>query len=91
MPSQGEPKIWVGMSCNQPHDTSIRLLETMKSLKMDLEIIKEDNERLVKASREQEEINEILLKDMSEMKQQRQLGQTFSNVKNELSNEDSHK
>ena len=46
----------------------------MKSLKTYLEGIKAYNERLFKASREHEEINEFLLKNMSEMKQERHLG-----------------
>jgi hypothetical protein len=37
----------------------------MRSLKEDLESIKEDNERLLKASKEQEELNEIILKNMT--------------------------
>jgi hypothetical protein len=73
--------MYVELNSDQPQDISIGLLETMRSLKADLESIKEDNERLLKASKEQEELNEILLKNMTEMKQQRQIGQTSSNAK----------
>jgi hypothetical protein len=89
--TQSEPQMYVELNSDQPQDISIGLLETMRSLKADVESIKTDNERLVKVSKEQEELNEILLKNMTEMKKQRHIGQTSSNAKKELSNEESHK
>ena len=45
----------VELNNNHPQDTSILLLETMCSLKVDLKSTKEHNERLVKASKELKE------------------------------------
>jgi hypothetical protein len=53
----------------------------MHSIKEELQSIKEDNEKLLKASKEHEELNEILLKNMTEMKQNKNVGQTSNNAK----------
>ena len=39
-----------------------KMLETMRSLKAHLEILKEDNIKLMNAKSDQEEINELILK-----------------------------
>jgi hypothetical protein len=65
------PQMYVELNNEQPQDNSIGLLETMCSIKEELQSIKEDNEKLLKASKEQEELNEILLKNMTDMKQLR--------------------
>ena len=65
-----EPQMYVELNSDQPQDISIGPLETMHSLKADVESIKTYNERLVKVSKEDEEINEIILKNMTEMKKQ---------------------
>jgi hypothetical protein len=79
------------MGYEQPKDNLIGLLETMRSIKVELYSIKEDNEKLLKASKEQEKLNDIMLKNVTDMKQLRQIGHTSSNAKKELSNEESHK
>ena len=83
--------MYVEMNSDQPQDIPIGPLETMRSLKADVESIKTYNERLVKVSKEDKEINEIILKNMTEMKKQWHIGQTSSNAKKEPYNEESHK
>jgi hypothetical protein len=85
------PEMYVELNNEQPQNNSLELLETMRSIKAELQSIKEDNEKLLKASREQEELNEILLKNMTEMKHNKNVGQTSSNAKKEVSNDESHK
>jgi hypothetical protein len=63
----------------------------MLNIKVELHSIKEDNENLLKASKEEEDLNEILLRNMTEMKQNKNVGQTFSNAKKEFTNDKSHK
>lgn len=46
------------------------MIGTMHSIKEDLKSIKEDNEKLLKARAEQEELNEILLKSVTNKIQQ---------------------
>jgi hypothetical protein len=43
----------------------------MRSLKVDMESIKAYNEKLLETSKEQEELNKIILKNMIDMKKQR--------------------
>ena len=62
------PQMYVELNSEQPHDNSIGLLETMCSIETKLQSIKADNEKILKVSKEQEELNEILLKNMSDMK-----------------------
>jgi len=83
--------MYVELNSDQPQDISIGPLETMRSLKAVVESIKTYNERLVKVSKEDEEINEIILKNMTEMKKQWHIGQTSNNAKKEPYNEESHK
>jgi hypothetical protein len=83
--------MYVELNSEQPQKNSLELLETMRSIKAKLQSIKEDNEKLLKASKEQEELNEILLKNMTEMKHNKNVGQTSSNTKKEVSNDESHK
>jgi hypothetical protein len=63
------PKMYVELNSEKPQNNSLELLETMRSIKAELQSIKSNNEKLLKESREQEELNEILLKNMTEMKQ----------------------
>jgi hypothetical protein len=69
----------IELNSKQPQDKSLRLLETMRSIKEYLQSVQEDNEKLLKSSKEQEELNAILLKNVTEMKQNSNVGQTFDN------------
>jgi hypothetical protein len=62
------PQMYVEINSEQPQDNSLVLMETMHIIREELQSIKGDNEKLLKASKEQEELNEILLKNMTEMK-----------------------
>lgn len=62
-------------------DLLSEMLETIRSMKTYLKIFKDDNYKLLKEKVEQEEINEILLKSLTEKKQHRHVGQTSSNDK----------
>jgi len=46
---------------------------------------------MLKASIEQEELNEILLMNMTEIKQKKNVGKTSSNARKGISNDESHK
>ena len=83
--------MYVEVNCEQPQHNSLGLLDTMCSLKEELQIIKEDNGKLLKASKEQEELNEILLKNMTEIKHNNNVGHIYNNAKKEVSNDESHK
>ena len=67
------------------------MLETIQSLKEDLESIKSNNEKLLKAKVDQEEINNILLKSFIEKKQNKQIGQTTSHNGQGSLKEEPHK
>ena len=67
------------------------MMETMCNIKEYLEIIKVDNEKLLKAKEEQEEINEILLKFLTNRKQNKSMGQLTSNGEKRSPKEVSHK
>ena len=56
-----EEGIWVELGNRIECDISLKMVETMCNIKEDLEIIKANNKKLLKAKEEQEEINEILL------------------------------
>jgi hypothetical protein len=83
--------MYVELNSDKPQDNSLGLLETTHSIKVELQSIKVDCEKLLKASKEQEELDEILIKNMMEIKQNRNVGQTSNNAKKELSNDESHK
>ena len=85
------PEMYVELNRDQPQNNSLELLETMRSIKAELQSIKSNNEKLLKESREQEELNDILLKNMIEIKQNKNVGHTSSNAKKEVSNDESHK
>jgi hypothetical protein len=68
------PHMYVELNSEQPQDNSLGLLETMCNIKKELQSIKEDNEKLLKASKEHEELNEILLKNITEIKQNKNVG-----------------
>jgi hypothetical protein len=86
------PQMYVELNSEQPQDKSLGLLETMRSIKArNYRASKKIMKKLLKASKEQEELNEILLKNMTEMKQNKNVGQTSSNAKKEFSNDESHK
>ena len=76
----------VDFNNEQPQKNSLELLETMRGI----ESIKKDNEKLVKAIKEKEELNEILLKNMTHNKQNKNIGKTSNNVKKEVSIYESH-
>jgi hypothetical protein len=57
--------MYVDLNSEKPRDNSLVLLETMRNIKEELQSIKEDNENLLKASKEQEKLNEILFKNMT--------------------------
>jgi len=65
--------VYVELNNEQPQENSIGLLETMRSIKAKLQSGKVDNERLLKASKEHEDLNEIILKNMTNMKQLRHI------------------
>ena len=68
-----------GTRYRREHDRSLEIMETMCNIKEDIEIIKADNKKLLKNKEEQEEINEILLKFLTNMKQNKNMGQSISN------------
>jgi hypothetical protein len=46
--------MYAEINSEKPMDNSLEMLETMHSIKEELQSIKEDNEKLFKASKEQE-------------------------------------
>jgi hypothetical protein len=66
--NQSGPEMHVDFNNEQPQKNSLELLETMRGIETTLQSIKKDNEKLVKASKEKEELNEILLKNMTDNK-----------------------
>ena len=60
-----EEGICVDFGNKKELDISTKMMEIMNNPKVDLESIKEDNEKLLKDKTEQEEINEILLKSLT--------------------------
>jgi hypothetical protein len=62
--NQSGPEMNVDFNNEQPQKNSLELLATMRGI----ESIKKDNEKLVKAIKEKEELNEILLKNMTHNK-----------------------
>ena len=61
MPSLENASLYIelGEKCNT--DMQSEMLETMRSLKPDLEILKADNVKLMNSKSDQEEINKIIL------------------------------
>jgi hypothetical protein len=74
-------EMYVELNSEKPWDNSIGSLETMRSIKEELQSIKLDNKKLLKTSRKQEELNEILLKNMKKIKHNKNVGQTSNNAK----------
>lgn len=63
----------------------------MRSLREDLESIKDDNNKMLKTKVDQEEITKILLKSFIENKQNRQVGHISNNDGQGALKEESHK
>ena len=80
-----------GYNGAREQDIQSEMLETMHSLKEDLESIIDDNEKLLKTKVDQEEINKILLKSITCKKQNRQVGHTSSHDGQGPIKEESHK
>jgi hypothetical protein len=62
------PEMHVDLNSEQPQKNSLELLETMRGIETTLQSIKENNEKLLKASKEKEALNGILLKNMTNNK-----------------------
>ena len=62
------PEMHVDLNSEQPHTNSLELFETMRGIETTLQSIKENNEKLLKASKEKEALNGILLKNMTNNK-----------------------
>ena len=62
------PEMHVDLNSEQPHKNSLELLETMRGIETTLQSIKVNNEKLLKASKEKEALNGILLKNMTNNK-----------------------
>jgi hypothetical protein len=62
------PKMYVDLNSEQPQKNSSELLETMRGIETTLQSIKENNEKLLKASKGKEALNGILLKNMTNNK-----------------------
>lgn len=67
-----EGGILVNLRNKGEQDVHSQMLETMRSLIAHLESIKRDNEKLLKEKVEKEEINEIMLRSLTERKQNKQ-------------------
>jgi len=63
--------MYMEINNEKPQDKSIGLLETVHSTKAELQSIKEDNKKLLEVSKDQEDLNDIILKNMTDMKQLR--------------------
>jgi len=58
---QGLPK---ELGYNSEESSSTQVLETMKNLIVELQVFKENNEKMKKAHEDQQEINEMLLRNI---------------------------
>jgi len=56
------PQMYTELNNEQPQDNYIGLLETMRRIKEELQSIKENNEKLLNDSKEQEELMKSYLK-----------------------------
>ena len=56
--------IELGEKCNA--DMQLEMLETMRSIKEDLEILKVENLKLMNAKSNQEEVNELILRSLTD-------------------------
>ena len=54
----------LGAKCNA--DIQLKMLETMRSLKADLESLREDKFKLMNAKSNQEEVNELILRSLTD-------------------------
>ena len=60
-----DASIYVELEVKRNVEVQSEMLETMTSLKVDLDILKADNAKLMNARSKPEEINEIILKSLS--------------------------
>ena len=84
------PEMHVDLNSEQPQKNSLELLETMRGIETTLQSIKENNEKLLKASKEKVALNGILLKNMTNNKQNKNIGKTSNNAMKEVSIYESH-
>jgi hypothetical protein len=61
-------------------DTPSNMAETMRILKEKLQIYRTDNERLIQAQEQQNELNVVLLQSLSEIQKHLHQGPTMRNV-----------
>ena len=66
MPTLENASFFVELGAKHNANTQSEMLETMRSLKADMESIKEYNLKLMNAKSDQEEINELILKILTE-------------------------
>ena len=90
IPSQEIDGIWMDNS-RKDHNTPLGLMDTMRSLKVELDSFKDNNKKMMKAQDEQHEINAILLQNLIEIKTYKQDGQTSNNARKGPPKENSHK
>ena len=58
--------LYVELGAKRNTDMQSKMLEMMRSLKADLEILKVDNLKLMNTKSDQEEINELILKSLTD-------------------------
>jgi hypothetical protein len=80
----------VDLNSEQLQKNSLELLETMRGIQTTMQSIKENNEKLLKASKEKEALNGILLKNMTNNKYNKNIGKTSNNSMKEVSIYESH-
>ena len=61
-------------------ETTPNLIQTMQSLREEFQSIREDNETRIRDQEEKKELNSMMLKNMPEIKNQNNQGQTSRNV-----------
>ena len=66
MPTLEKSSLYIELGVKCDADMQSNMLETMRSLKADLEILKADNLKLMNAKSDQEEINDLILKNLTD-------------------------
>ena len=66
MPALENASFFVELGEKHNADMQLEMLETMRSLKADMESLKADNLKLMNTKLDQEEINELILKNLTE-------------------------
>ena len=79
MPALENTSFFVELGAKSNEDMQSEVLETTRILKADMETLKEDNLQLMNAKSDQEEINELILKILTEP--QKKNGQNYSKEK----------